>query len=324
MAEFVAHWNFVAAIWSDRILAVLWQSTLLTVAVALLLALTLRSSSPALRYCVWTIVAVKLLVMPFWTFAAPLPSMPFSSPAQIAGVPAFGLPDPPAVSPTEFSAIPDGVSRADDAAPAVGPGVAPPPSLLRRVTWQSWLLLGWGAIVLAQCARIIWQHRGLNRLLLMTRPADDSLAAIVRETALRLGLQQSPQTVLTDLDCSPFVCGVRRPTLVLPGNLVSSLSSAELTQVLLHELAHIRRLDLVWGWIGEVVRVVYFFHPVAHWISYRLRLERELACDNVAMVVSGQGAAEYAATLVNVISHSSVPSVFKTSAASAGLDGGPR
>jgi bla regulator protein blaR1 len=92
--------------------------------------------------------------------------------------------------------------------------------------------------------------------------------------------------------------------------------------VLLHELAHIRRRDLVWSWIGEIARIVYFYHPVVHWINYQARLERELACDQLAMAVSGRGPEEYAAMLVQVVSHASEPSVFKT-AASARLEGEP-
>lgn len=324
MADFVARWNVIASVWCERLWAALWQSTLLTVVVALLAALALRRSSPALRYWVWTILAVKLLVMPFWTYAAQFPNVPFALPMQIADlthdlapIETADLPKIPDVAPQ-----PTGEKAAE--APAIAPQAGALTSLWNQVTWQSWILLCWAAIVLGQCTRIIWQHRCLNRLLLQTRPADDQLAGLVRETARQLGLRQPPRTVLTDQDCSPFVCGIRRPTLVLPGNLLTALSASELTQVLLHELAHIRRLDLVWGWIGEGLRVVYFFHPAAHWISYRLRLERELACDSIAMSLSDQGPAEYAATLVNVISHASAPSVFKTSAVSAGLRGESR
>jgi len=321
MTEFIARWNDLAAIWCDRLWAVVWQSTLLTVVVALLAALALRHSSPAVRYWVWTILAIKLLVMPFWTFAAPLPEVPFARSVSNFGIADERAPIDAATLPAfrEVDSTPAASAAATVAAAAPEPSV--PASLFRTVSWQSWLLLAWAVVVLGQCARIIRQHRSLSRLLIQTHPADDSLAEIVRETANRLGVRQSPRTVITDQDCSPFVCGIRRPTLVLPSHLVSALAPPELTHVLLHELAHIRRLDLVWGWIGEAVRVVYFFHPVAHWISYRLRLERELACDNIAMSVSGQGAAEYAATLVHVVSHASAPSVFRSSVASAGLDG---
>jgi beta-lactamase regulating signal transducer with metallopeptidase domain len=50
---------------------------------------------------------------------------------------------------------------------------------------------------------------------------------------------------------------------------------------------------------------LYFFHPAAYYIEYRIRLESELACDHAAMVLSGQCAAGYATTLVEIVSHSS-------------------
>lgn len=37
---------------------------------------------------------------------------------------------------------------------------------------------------------------------------------------------------------------------------------------------HIKRRDLLWGWIHEIARIVYFFHPTAHWLGARVRLER--------------------------------------------------
>jgi beta-lactamase regulating signal transducer with metallopeptidase domain len=192
------------------------------------------------------------------------------------------------------------------------------------IAWQTWLLLGWAAVVVAQVGRLIWQRRRLNRVLKQAVPAEGPLAEAVRDTAAQLALRQAPQTMLTEVDCSPFVCGIRRPVLVLPRKLAASLGPTELKHVLLHELAHLQRRDLVWGWIGEIARVVYFFHPVVHWLCYRLRLERELACDAIAMSHSGKNAGEYAATLVRVVRQSSEPTVFKTAAASAGLDGGAK
>jgi beta-lactamase regulating signal transducer with metallopeptidase domain len=189
------------------------------------------------------------------------------------------------------------------------------------MTWQAWLLFAWGVVILCNLGRLIRQRNRLARFLRQSAPADAVLAGLVEETAGRLGLRHRPQAVVTDADCSPFVCGIRRPVVVLSRKLAASLSTSELGQVLLHELAHVRRRDLLWGWIGEAARVVYFYHPVVHWISYRLRLERELACDQIVMSFSERGPQEYAATLVHVVSYASEPSVFKTAAA-ADLGGG--
>jgi beta-lactamase regulating signal transducer with metallopeptidase domain len=112
-----------------------------------------------------------------------------------------------------------------------------------------------------------------------------------------------------------------RPTLVLPRHLLTTLAPVELAQVLAHELAHVKRRDLIWGWTVELARLFYFFHPVAHWVGYRVRLERELACDQLAMAASGRRPADYAETLVRVVSAISQPSIFRASV-SAGLDGG--
>jgi beta-lactamase regulating signal transducer with metallopeptidase domain len=327
MAAFIANWNACASVWGDRMWAVLWQSTLFAILVALVSALFLRRSSPAVRYWVWQLVAIKLLVMPFWTYAIPLTEIiPAIRTPESAGTSA-----PNATSNTLPGHQPEGSSApAKNATVPAMAKVKPSPDVQNvrpieasfgQITWRGWLLGTWAIILAAQCVRIFWQHGRLARLLRSANGVDTTLAARVGEAACRLGLRRVPQTVLTEVDCSPFVCGIRRAVLVLPRQLTATLSDTELNHVLLHELAHVRRLDLVWGWIGELARMVYFFHPAVHWITYRIRLERELACDQLAMATSGQGAAEYAATLVRVVSQSSEPSVFRTSAASASLNG---
>ncbi len=73
MTDTILHLNQWAAIWAELMWAVLWQSTLLIVVVALIARL-LRRASPVVRYWLWQIVAIKLLLMPFWTLAIPMPS----------------------------------------------------------------------------------------------------------------------------------------------------------------------------------------------------------------------------------------------------------
>lgn len=67
--------------------------------------------------------------------------------------------------------------------------------------------------------------------------------------------------------------------------------------------------------------IVYFFHPLVYWVGYQLRLERELACDQVAMAHSGHPPADYAQTLVQVVSHAAEPAALRPAAISAGSGG---
>src|SRR5262249_35116180 len=97
--------------------------------------------------------------------------------------------------------------------------------------------------------------------------------------------------------------------LVLPHGLMAELGPDCWREVLLHELGHLKRRDLWWGWLPALARTVYFFHPVAHWVWFRIRLERELACDQLAMMHSGRSAADSAGVLVQVVGHASMPAL---------------
>ena len=78
--------------WLGAMFAVLWQSTLL-IAIAALVSWCLRRSSPVVRYWLWQIVALKLLLMPFWTFAVPWPA--WTAPRSLENSAAISLPERP-------------------------------------------------------------------------------------------------------------------------------------------------------------------------------------------------------------------------------------
>ncbi|MGD0516838.1 MAG: M56 family metallopeptidase [Thermoguttaceae bacterium] len=309
----VNHW---AEAWLGIMIAVAWQSALL-VAAATLIALLLRRTSPVVRFCLWQIVAVKLLLMPFWTLAIPLPTWwQNSSTEQSVVFQPIEIANKEAVRPV-FQHPP---------ALTTGPGtdVAHAPSLWEKIgeiKWQAWLLLIWFLMVFWQFVRLVIQRIRLAKLFKQAGPANGELAGLVAELAGQIGLSRVPAAVCVAGDCPLFVCGLWRPRLVLPERLLDSLDQSERRQVVLHELGHIKRRDLFWGWPIEIARIVYFFNPLAYWAAYQIRLERELACDQLAMARSGHPPAEYAQTLVQVVSHSSQPASMQAAAIAAGLTG---
>jgi beta-lactamase regulating signal transducer with metallopeptidase domain len=301
MSDPIAALNSVARAWGALAWAVTWQLALL-VGVFALVSLAMRRSSPGLRYWLWQIAAIKLLVMPVWGISLPLPpARPATSPA-----PNVRLSARPGETPGAASA---GWGWARTWIAATGGSAGPtaggrPPTA--RLDGRAWLFLGWALAVALQAAAILHRRGLLERLLLQARPADDpALLAEARALSGAIGLRWVPEVRIADVPGSPFVCGLWSPVLVLPRGLVGSVGPESLRPVLLHELAHLQRRDLLWGWIPALARLLYFFHPAAYYIDYRIRLERELACDQAAMLLSGQGAAGYATTLVEIVSQSS-------------------
>ena len=98
---------------------------------------------------------------------------------------------------------------------------------------------------------------------------------------------------------SPMVIGWLKPVVLVPRQLLTSLTETEMYAVLAHELAHIRREDFVVNLLQTFLCNVFFFHPGVWWMSHRIDDEREHCCDDLAVAATGP-ATSYAKTLINV------------------------
>jgi len=97
----------------------------------------------------------------------------------------------------------------------------------------------------------------------------------------------------------PTVLGVLRPAIVLPTSLVTGLSLDRIDAILMHELAHIRSWDPLVNLLQRIVEAALFFHPMVWFVSRRIRIERELCCDDV-VVAMGADPVDYASSLLDV------------------------
>jgi beta-lactamase regulating signal transducer with metallopeptidase domain len=100
---------------------------------------------------------------------------------------------------------------------------------------------------------------------------------------LQMGIPRFVDLRLSNRIAGPLTVGVIRPLILLPITALTSLSPDQLEVVLAHELAHIRRADYFWNILQTMIETLFFFHPAVWWISHRLREQRELCCDDIAV-----------------------------------------
>ncbi len=116
--------------------------------------------------------------------------------------------------------------------------------------------------------------------------------------AAQIGIQR-PVRLLRSLDRSmPMAFGVRQPAILIP-SVADTWSDDRRRAVLLHELAHIARRDCLTQLMAAVACALYWIHPGVWWIARRLRVERELACDDLVLK-AGTHAREYAEHLLEL------------------------
>jgi protocatechuate 3,4-dioxygenase beta subunit len=97
---------------------------------------------------------------------------------------------------------------------------------------------------------------------------------------------------------SPLCVGWRRHSIVLPSTW-RTWPAGHLAAALAHELAHALRRDVAWQLSARMACAIYWFHPLAWLAAWRMRVERESACDDWALA-TGQSPARYARILLDI------------------------
>jgi beta-lactamase regulating signal transducer with metallopeptidase domain len=265
---------------------------LLIGAIDLTIGRRLRAS---LRQALWLLVVLKLILPPTL-------ELPTSAAYWIGRL---------ALKPREIRAVsglPPNLSATWEMVPAEPPPIAPLHSyeFRRTIDPTSLLLLLWvaGSAVLATV--IYRRQRRVQRLLRAASPATPELDSLLAQAILEAGLSTRPRLLLTQENHSPAVCGLLRPTLLLPQSLADAMRPEALRDVLLHELIHIRRRDLWANALQVGVQILWWWNPVAWIANARVRVLRELAVDEqVQHLRAPHDPTAYPAALLEVARHCS-------------------
>lgn len=188
--------------------------------------------------------------------------------------------------------------------PAAAPGInAPVGSVVATPNWTSLITIGaaiWGVVAIALLG---WLVAGAIHVRRIVRNARELTASDwtmpLCEVADRLDLETPPRLVISDRTEMAFACRAFSPTIVLP-EAAESWSDDRRRAVLFHELAHVKRHDLIGHTLGRIACALYWFHPLVWTAAKNLRNESERACDDLVLRC-GARPSEYAQHLLDMV-----------------------
>lgn len=173
------------------------------------------------------------------------------------------------------------------------------PGTERHAGRATWALFIWMAGMLSVVASIIVGFLRTAQIARRAQPlARGTLPLMLDELAARLGITRRVVLLRCEGSCVPMTWGVLRPRILLPRDAVE-WSSLRLRAVLLHELAHVKRLDYLTQLVARLSCGLHWFNPLVWLAARRQRIERELACDD-QVLRAGSRASDYAAHLVEI------------------------
>lgn len=284
----------------------LWQSSLLVVVVGVIDLSIRRWAWPQVRYVLWLLVLVKLLLPPAWslpTGVVPRLERQLAAHVELPWTPAARSPGAGLMSPGAQQPSTAGSETTADESGAASTGAphATPPTTpvidLKVYAFAAWFLgmLGFSILLAARYAALRrWHDRERQG---QTIPP--WYHRLLVKTAQRLGTGRLPAIVFSDRLLAPAVCGVLRPVMYLPRDYTETLTPEEAEHVLLHELAHLKRGDLWLHALGLLMQVVYWFNPFVALALRRLQHVREICTDLMVADVLRERTAGYRQTLLD-------------------------
>ncbi len=275
------------------------------------LAGLLRRAPAAVRHLYWSVGLIGFVLLPVLSLTIPwqIAVLPGIEAAQVAPVEDGVLTFPASkdesrvrkTSLTDRAATTgrgsEGAARSGEVWGASGgslPGGFELPGLaaLAMMLWVAGVLAVMGRLLVGIGVTSLMARRGRE----LTEP---DCRRSIQEARRRLGIAVPVRLVASRRARMPFGAGIVRPVVVVPES-AEGWSEERRVAVLLHELAHFRRGDIITHYIAQVACAIHWFNPLVWLAARRLRAESERACDDLVLT-AGTRASEYAGHLIEIV-----------------------
>jgi len=146
----------------------------------------------------------------------------------------------------------------------------------------------WFGVMCMKLIKLSFDLYALQRLkVVRVKPLAEHLQVRAKHLADGLGIRKIIRIVESGIVRVPLVIGYIRPVILIPAGMIARVTPEDLEVILLHELAHIRRMDYLVNIFLRIVSILLFFNPAVLWVSSLIRTERENCCDDLVIRHTG-------------------------------------
>ena len=301
---------------SERLISfmgsMLLQSSILIAAIAILDFFLKSKVKAVIRYGLWMLILLKLVIPPdfslptgigYWmpkdTIAPTVAvindySTPvvYSSESSLTDLPAYSH------SPIEYHY--SNTIAATSEPTIIEPDINHPTKTTAPLKWQSIIAIAWLSLFILGITLTCIRYWYVKNIISTSSIADPDLTRLMKKYKHQLKIKRKINIRITSGSHSPSVCGIFKPIILFPKNLIDKLTTVQLKAILMHELIHVKRHDLLVNTFQTILQLIYFFHPLLWFANAHIRKIREQVVDETVMIAMGSEAEHYPTTLLEM------------------------
>ncbi len=131
---------------------------------------------------------------------------------------------------------------------------------------------------------------------------DERILTIFDECKSILNIHTNIPIIIDSRPSTPFLFGLIRPKIIFSSMMINELSNAETRHVLMHELSHYKRKDILINWISFISQIIHWFNPLIWYSLSRMKDDCEIACDDYVLhYLNTLEHREYGNTIINIL-----------------------
>ncbi len=131
---------------------------------------------------------------------------------------------------------------------------------------------------------------------------DNEILSLFHSCINLIGIKKNIILGETPLISSPMVIGILKTYIILPSEVMKSLSVQETEYILQHELIHVKKKDILWNYVFCIFNILYWFNPCVCLFLKAIKSDREMACDAVVLEMLDRSCyVDYGKTIIHFI-----------------------
>lgn len=95
-----------------------------------------------------------------------------------------------------------------------------------------------------------------------------------------MGITKNISLKITSEISTPCIVGLFNICILFPKQTLADIPPNDLRYICLHELQHYKQKDILINYLICIIRILYWFNPIVHWLLKDIRQVQELSCDS--------------------------------------------